>query len=222
MFWTQGKGLLATKYIRDYRKNSRTTWLICSAKKRPFSLELQVLVSPILVIPSPVSMSLGSQIRHRRLWVAMESDHWQVDGVDWGWLFVQWALSSTDLSSSETRILLYTSLCVSLCLTPLDPVCQLLLSWLSISLSTHVLSAGPSPTLHWPLLWRQRTTQLATTKSSSLVLMLLQTLRVFGTLYSLLQPWSLILAFWFLEISIKLNSLHPRTYSGCESTSSPN
>lgn len=58
--------------------------------------------------------------------MAMESDHWQVDGIDWGWLFVQWALSSTDLSSSETRILLYTSLCVSLCLTPLDPVCQLL------------------------------------------------------------------------------------------------
>lgn len=145
MFWTQGKGFLATKYIRDYWKNSRTTWLICNAKKWPFSLELQVLVSPILVIPSPVSMSLGSQIRHRRLWVAMESDHWQVDGVDWGWLFVQWALSSTDLSSSETRILLYTSLCVSLCLTPLDPVCQLLLSWLSISLSTYVLSAGPSP-----------------------------------------------------------------------------
>lgn len=90
-----------------------------------------------------------------------------------------------------------------------------------------VVALIPALSVDLFILRRQRTTQLATTKSPSLAqdtfcADVSQTPRVFRTPYSLPQPLSLILAFWFLEISIRLDSLHLRTYSGCGGTSSPN
>lgn len=141
----------------------------------------------------------------------------------------QWALFSTCFSSSETRSTLYTSHCVSLYWTLPDTLCQLL------SLTSYF------PKCPWAEWWPSSLPGLLTCSffadrepprwpqpnhfhwlRTHSVLMLFQTPGVFRTSYSLLQPLSLILAFWFLEISIRLDSLHLRTYSGCGSTSSPN
>lgn len=181
-------------------------------------------LSPLLVL-----MSLGSQIRLRRLWVGMESDHWQVGGVDGGWLPMHWALSSLDFSSSETGIPLYTK---PVCFPTLNTSRSHPATFVPLFLHFRKLPHAERWSLSPPFLLTQsffgdreppswlQPNHLPWSRTHS-VLLLFQTLRVFRTPHSLSQPLSLILAFWFLEISIKLNSLHARTYCGYECTNSP-
>lgn len=93
--------------------------------------------------------------------------------------------------------------------------------WLSIFLTPMSWEQAPPTPLfvdREPPSWLQ-SNHLRWPRTHS-VLMLLQTPRIFRTSYFLPQTLFLFLAFWFLEISIKLNFLYPRTHVGCEGTSS--
>lgn len=166
-----------------------------------------------------VTPSAGGDIL---LWVGMESDCWCFQGT---------CLGIASQCSSETGIPLYTSLCFSV-LTTTRYCLQLFFPLICHSPQLPCAECqSPSQVLsvHSFFLGRKWTIQLPIQPnccfwpSTHSVLMLFQSPRVFWTPYFLPQPLPLILALLlFLEISVRLDSLHPRIYPGYKGTNSPN
>lgn len=170
-----------------------------------------MLNTPLLVL-----LSLGGQIKHQE---AVGGHRIRPLAGEWCFKALVWDGFPSVLGSLFNRLQLFRdwnsplpqSLCFptaeqcqiqSSCIHPRLSIFLTPMSWVQTPPSTLFVDREPPSWLQSKLLCWPRTHS---------VLMLFQTPRIFRTSYFIPQTLFLFLAFWFLEISIKLNSLYPRT-----------